>query len=170
MAENRVIKKTILYYPTIRIPSKEWIKQALLYWDEIGSIVPQTWDGKPVIPLSEDVEYLQSEGAFRPFDPDQLISRYDTWESLRELENEFRSIVSSVDFARVVPSMNRQMSSRVHIKKVGHDLFYNFLEPEGLARRDDRDPDWWGRYAGGDFLVELLLRYGRLCHGFYPEQ
>jgi hypothetical protein len=35
------------------------------------------------------------------------------------------------------------MTSRVHIKKVGYEIFYDFLEPQGLARRDDLNPDWY---------------------------
>jgi hypothetical protein len=143
MSNNKTVKRTILYYPTIRIPSDTWIKQALLYWDQIGSIVPQTWEGRPVIPLSQEIDYLKSEEAFRPFDPDSLLNRDDTWGSLQELEDEFRSITSSAEFVRIVPSLKRQISSHVHIKKVGHELFYNFLEPQGLARRDESNPDWY---------------------------
>ena len=30
-----------LYYPTIDISNEEWLKTAILYWDEINTIVPQ---------------------------------------------------------------------------------------------------------------------------------
>jgi hypothetical protein len=38
------INRTILYYPTIRLPRGSWLNQAILYWDQIGSIVPQRWN------------------------------------------------------------------------------------------------------------------------------
>jgi len=31
-----------LYYPTIDIPDEDWLKNAILFWDEISTIVPKT--------------------------------------------------------------------------------------------------------------------------------
>lgn len=33
------MKATVLYYPTISIPDNFWLRQALLYFDEVASIV-----------------------------------------------------------------------------------------------------------------------------------
>jgi hypothetical protein len=30
----------VLYFPHIRVPDNEWFTRALLYWDEVGTIVP----------------------------------------------------------------------------------------------------------------------------------
>ena len=51
-------KHSLLYYPTIQIPSGQWLKKAVLYWDEVSSIVPQDYDGKWLIESSPDLEYL----------------------------------------------------------------------------------------------------------------
>lgn len=40
MAEQKIL----LYYPTIDIPSPGWIRQGLMYWDKIGSILPDSYD------------------------------------------------------------------------------------------------------------------------------
>ena len=32
--------QTILYYPTIDIQDGAWLRNAILYWDEVSSIVP----------------------------------------------------------------------------------------------------------------------------------
>ena len=32
--------QTILYYPTINIQDGSWLRNAILYWDEVSSIVP----------------------------------------------------------------------------------------------------------------------------------
>lgn len=32
-----------LYYPTIDIPEEGWLKSAILYWDEIQTIVPSSF-------------------------------------------------------------------------------------------------------------------------------
>ena len=31
------LKRCILYYPTISVPARGWLRRTLLYWDEIGS-------------------------------------------------------------------------------------------------------------------------------------
>lgn len=33
-----------LYYPTIDITNEQWLKTAILYWDEISTIVPSSID------------------------------------------------------------------------------------------------------------------------------
>ena len=38
------VNRTVLYYPTVRLPRGSWLNQAVLYWDQIGTIVPQRWD------------------------------------------------------------------------------------------------------------------------------
>ena len=37
--------QTILYYPTIDIQDGAWLRNAILYWDEVSSIVP--YEGYP---------------------------------------------------------------------------------------------------------------------------
>jgi hypothetical protein len=70
MNDNDIIKRTILYYPTISVPTGNWLRQAILYWDEVSSIVPKSWDEKLLIAYTQDIQYLKSEGEFRSIDPD----------------------------------------------------------------------------------------------------
>jgi hypothetical protein len=37
----------ILYYPTINLPNNEWTTKSILYWDEIGVIVPDEFVERP---------------------------------------------------------------------------------------------------------------------------
>jgi hypothetical protein len=37
----------VLYFPYIRVPDSEWFTQVLLYWDEVGSIVPYEYVYSP---------------------------------------------------------------------------------------------------------------------------
>jgi hypothetical protein len=41
--ESPGIKRAILYYPTITLPPGGWLRQAILYWDQVGSIVPMRY-------------------------------------------------------------------------------------------------------------------------------
>ena len=54
--------QTILYYPTINIPNENWLKNALLYWDNISSIVPY----EDYYNLSPHLLYLQSCEIYKP--------------------------------------------------------------------------------------------------------
>ena len=111
------IRRTILYYPTIGIPSGAWLREALFYWDEIGSIVPASYrralrEGFPDDELdpfsgagsirdrirapghhaqfSRDLRFLYRHGVFRPFNPSELSMRAgdELWQFMEELRAE----------------------------------------------------------------------------------
>ena len=63
----------VLYFPYISVPQTAWFSRVLLYWDEVGSIVPS--------PLANDLRQvspymgeLVSAGLVRPIIPG--TSRY----------------------------------------------------------------------------------------------
>jgi hypothetical protein len=47
----------ILYFPLIRPPVSEWLIRALLYWDEVGTIVPESYVYEPELlgPYTQDL-------------------------------------------------------------------------------------------------------------------
>lgn len=138
---NQNTKRTILYYPTISIPDTSWLRQALLYWDEIGSIVPQMGN-ETLLLLTPEIEYLRAEGVFRPFNPETLIKRPDGWEVLQEFEKEFKDIIKTDSFQRLI-GHQKKLNSLVHHDKVGGELFDDFLQAEGLAATNSNDPEWY---------------------------
>ena len=52
-----------LYYPTIDITNEEWLKTAILFWDEINTIVPESITN-PYHEIS--TQYLSDEGILQP--------------------------------------------------------------------------------------------------------
>ncbi len=61
--------QTILYYPKINIQDGAWLRNAILYWDEVSSIVPyDNYDD-----LSHELLYLQSLGVYNPVYPQDLF-------------------------------------------------------------------------------------------------
>ncbi len=62
--------QTILYYPNININDGIWLRNALLYWDKISSIVP--YEGYE--DLSEDLLYLQKSNVYSPIFPEDLFN------------------------------------------------------------------------------------------------
>ena len=75
---NSAKGRTILYYPDIQIPTAgSWIRKALLYWDQIAAIVPRSYDDsmdeRALQRYAPEIRSLQSEGIFRPINPDRLF-------------------------------------------------------------------------------------------------
>lgn len=150
----KMTTRTILYYPTINIPSKSWLRHALLYWDEVSSIVPQSWGDRYLYELSPEIHYLIDEGQFRAIRPDDLILKGDNWEALHEFQNEFKTTIQSPQFKRFLENRlflssrihtdkveNSKLVARVHSNKTSDNLFH-FLEDLGLAKRDNRNAQW----------------------------
>ena len=64
------MSQTILYYPNINIPDGSWLRNALLYWDEVSSIVP--YENYP--DFSSELLYLQKLGVYKAIYPQELFS------------------------------------------------------------------------------------------------
>lgn len=147
------MKRNLLYYPTINIPKNAWLKSALLYWDEVSSIVPSDYDGNLLLDIDRDIEYLIDIEVFRPIKPETLVFAQDNWEEFEKFQNEFKEVLLGKKFQTRIERQRRQFSSsihsnkiqdlrtsRVHSNKTSDGLFY-FLEEKGLAKREDRN-DW----------------------------
>jgi len=64
------MSQSILYYPTIDIQDSEWLRNAVLYWDEICSIVPfEQYQG-----FSPELQYLQERNLYRAIYPQELFN------------------------------------------------------------------------------------------------
>lgn len=163
------MNRTILYYPTIDIPRKTWLRHALLYWDEVSSIVPKSWDDKLLIKLSPDIHYLMDEEQFRPIKPEDLIFKTDNWEIFQNFQKEFKEIVSSTEFRSYISRRNNNQNYRIHSNKIENtsrihcnktsDSIYYYLEEQGLANRQ-RDNDWINFEENTALLyMSLLAKY-----------
>lgn len=165
------MNRTILYYPTINIPNEKWLRHALLYWDEISSIVPNTYDSRIMDGLSPNIHYLINEGQFRPMQPEDLIIKGDNWQEFEQFRNEFRKIVESETFQHFLQRRYKPFS-RIHIDKVGRrdvamvhgnktsDSIFHFLEEKGLAKRHDSDHEWLFFEKNTAYLyMSLLAKY-----------
>ena len=65
--------QTILYYPTIDIQDGNWLRNAILYWDKVASIVPYESYNE----LSPELNYLRMRGIYTPIYPINLFeSKY----------------------------------------------------------------------------------------------
>lgn len=96
MEENGLRPRMILYYPRVIITSSAWLKQALLYWDSIGSIVPTNLDRR--IHGDRCMAELREAGVFHSFRPEQVFERNPNLGD--RLFDEFRETVNSRQFQR----------------------------------------------------------------------
>lgn len=89
---RQIGKNSALYYPFL-VPKTPWIKQSLLYWDEITSIIPEGLD--KVIEDNYDIRLLEDQGIFtrmRPQNFEISPSEVDT------LIDQFLRIINNQDF------------------------------------------------------------------------
>lgn len=80
-----------LYYPHINLTNKNWVKHALLFWDNISRIVPQSVepsDGDDIIKIKYESGFIKD---YRP-------ERWDTSHAFHEFTRELRPIIESDPF------------------------------------------------------------------------
>ena len=132
------MKRKILYYPTIELKDGRWLRNALLYWDKISTIVPSmNYDEI----YSRDMEALESQGIYEPTYPWQLESdelRY--LDFCHEIENMLK--VSKHHTRR---NLNQNIHRgkldfmRVHIDKTPLEV-QNMLQYYGVLDNDCEGP------------------------------
>jgi len=121
--------RTALYYPDIVIPSKEFIRKTILYWDDIGSIVPKSiWDNHIYFDLEdEEINQLRDAHLYRPFFPNTLMHgtapgfeerfssefyrRLDFFNQRKKLQNNTR-YTPIYEEKEMVPGLFRDLKSR----------------------------------------------------------
>ena len=144
---------TILYYPKIAIPDGAWLRQALLYWDRIGSIIPREIDraGHDL----QDLHTLYELNVYRSYNPEDFIAGD---QRLRiEFEQEFIHISKKPSFwRRLPPPEARRFDSTIHIAKITDNLS-EYIQSKGLAILRDRYDSWYQFERSSAWLYMALL-------------
>lgn len=129
------MSRTLLYYPTFQIPSEQWLKDGLLYWDEVGSIVPKRF--KQVID-TPDLRYLSDEGIYRRFDPKLLLQDYRMSENFAK---EFRQRLDSPEFAEEMAKPSSGRYWNIALEKMNHDSWQDLVNRDLTSDQFSMD-DW----------------------------
>ena len=144
-----------LYFPYINVPDRAWFTRVLLYWDEVGSIVPSDFISRPD-ELSSHMRTLVQEGLVRQVIPAQYVHAAPAFEET------FLQFLDAHDGLRQssppTPPSGRCM--RIHMQKLG-DL------PEELVRRGiaRRGNDAWYEVeseVGKHFMAYLAGVIGQM--------
>ena len=119
--------QTILYYPRINIEDGAWLRNAILYWDDVSSIVPyENYEG-----LSAELLYLQNLGVYNAVYPQDLFhSEY--------AEDFCKSIVKRITaYDRTItknPFKTRNECVRIHRNKVYAPALYELIHHEKIPQ------------------------------------
>ena len=115
-AEPLTLQRTILHYPSMVVTDSAWLRQALLYWDKICSIAPESVQESDQIDYTPELLYLEDNELFSFVSPAAVISDHDI---APQFYKEFKSLIMSPRFRRMVPPQNhREFNSGIHVDKL----------------------------------------------------
>lgn len=119
--------QTILYYPNINIQDGAWLRNAILYWDEISSIVP--YENYP--DFSPELLYLQNLGVYKPIYPQELFFS----EFAEDFSNSIVKKINAYDrYRKNLPNGLRIERSRIHKNKIYAPALHELIHYEKLPQ------------------------------------
>ena len=135
--------ENLLYYPYINIPRTDWTTRSLLYYETVGSIVPQNYFYEPENYEPFMRELVQNELVI-PINPMEVL------DEPFQLSKPFIDYTKSKNFklqsrlhrfergryGRINENKFRLNGPRINVNKFDNEIF-NHLEEIGLAKREN---------------------------------
>lgn len=120
-------KDKLLYFPYINVPNNNWMIRNLLYWDEIGAIVPSDYLEIPER-LDKHMRDLVSAQLVKQIVPGYL--------DYHNFSNAFIALLETSQLAERVRNSKYGISysSKVHIEKFGYGIS-RYLTKNNLAKK-----------------------------------
>jgi|SRR5688572_7135804 len=119
------MQRTLLYYPSIVIDNPQWIRQSILYWDAIGSIVPRGMER--FLSDSNDTQILMDKGLYKIYHPDIYVQTNE------RLAGEFEVTLEDEAFIATLPKEDR-FNGWIYQEKITPDLI-EYLTWRLIAKR-----------------------------------
>lgn len=149
-----------LFYPTIDIRNEDWLKNAILFWDEINTIVPSSIFN----PYQENTtQYLYDEGILKPLfvSPDIYF--------IEELTSDTLNYLNTNEGFQLL-TRGRGRNSVIHRDKLPSDVSRLFdIHPEKIPyeiqhqlRRSMTDEGWF-RVDSNFAIYYMTLLANKLC-------
>jgi len=140
----------VLYYPYIRVPKSGWFSRLLLYWDDVATIVPETWLQTPEELGPYTRELVQRELVT------QVLPRCT---DVQAMGDRFADYVLSLDprnLERRRRAFRRGKADRIHVDKLDLHTFSELMRA-GLCSAARRP--WWSveRATANDYMAALAL-------------
>ncbi|WP_145146541.1 DUF6236 family protein [Paenibacillus xylanexedens] len=146
LSEEKKMRRTIMYYPSIEIPDGNWFRNALLYWDEVSSIVPRSME-RDLYSNNRIISELNDEGYYRPIHPDYLMSSEHLPDFEKECVRRIKSYKKMLENPKgrintrinSIQSNNSSLKSNyfIHDDKLSYKI-KNLLEREDLMTRREQ--------------------------------
>ena len=159
--------QTILYYPTINIQDGAWLRNAILYWDEVSSIVP--YENYPN--FSPEILYLQELGVYKAVYPQELFfSEFaeDFCGAIVKRISAYESIKNGIQNGRVRVHKNKiyapALHELIHYRKLPPQLLDYFGDKRFI---NDYNTDGWMEIDGkiAQIYMRTLAEYSIKCSG-----
>lgn len=155
-------ERVILYYPTIKIQDGAWLRNGILYWDKVASIVPG-FDFTEC--NSPEVEYLQREGLYEPVYTYELFRNEELCNGLcLEVKKKLERNAGGIDKRYGTPKDRRNITvDKIHIAKMPEQIL-SFLLNEGIANSEESGSPWinMSEYNSGVYMATLAKYIARL--------
>ncbi|WMT41748.1 DUF6236 family protein [Paenibacillus sp. D2_2] len=121
----------ILYYPYIAVPNTKWLTHALLYWDEVASIVPSDYFNQPELHDPYMLELVKAN-LVRQLPPlDEMGTPTGFVDGFIEILE--RLLPKS---AAAVERKVEKRFARIHSEKMFYNIYHE-LRVRGIAREGD---------------------------------
>lgn len=137
--------ENILYYPYINLPRTDWTLRTLLYYDTVGSIVPQEFFYNPNENYDPFMHDLVTNRLVIPINPLEVINPVEFskafLEYLKQNKQSFINHNNLNNHGNQRPNQ-RFFPSKLHADKFDGEIFYA-LQDLGLAQRLSPDDSWY---------------------------
>jgi hypothetical protein len=140
----------VLYFPSIRVPDTEWFTRALLYWDEVGTIVPAEYLNDPKF-LRPYTAGLKDHGLLKTIPPDQSV-----W-NLPQYYNGFLFLLDSLRYDQLYPPSRTRKMARIHVDKTGYGLASELRERKLASFNSGQEWDAW--FEVEEHTANILMAY-----------
>ncbi len=166
MDSERRKENTILYYPTIKIKDGAWLRNALLYWDKVSSIVPGSNYSET---NSIEVEYLRNVGLYEPIYPiemqnDEKLCKEFCKQVRKNLKLHRKNQKNEMYSQIHIDKMRMSNDDLIHIEKTP-DSILDYLLDEGIAKRNCDGPWVNMNEQDANIYMATLARYLAKIHG-----
>ncbi len=149
----------ILYYPYINVPDNDWTVRTLLYYNDIGAIVPQEYFWAPERHYDQFMMELVRMSLVVPINPTEVFD--NPWSVTKPFITEIEKHKKSLEKAqerfnnlqRNLVHSQKFSSAQIHGDKFDDEVFYS-LTSLGLASRGE---DNW--YSVESRTADQLMKF-----------
>ncbi|KLT70219.1 hypothetical protein [Flavobacterium sp. ABG] len=158
--------ENLLYYPYINMPKTNWTVRSLLYYDQIGSIVPMDYfyDPNKYDPFMRELVQKELVIPISPMEqfkkPWQICKQFTDYMNTEEFNLKQRKKSFKKKGGQKIFESKFQ-GIRIHTNKFDHELLYQ-IEQAGLAIREDNHEWFWvEKKTAGELMMFLASVLGK---------